>query len=223
MEIFVFLLIIISSTLVLLWPHLTSSSKSNTKRREYKKQKSYTRSKKDGDFERRLKIKEEIFDIHKRVVDDWTKNHYLDKVKTEMIGGTNVIIYRFENGDTLEVNGSYGKREVIYISGGYKKTYTLGILYWNEVVGLFNIIIRQCNNGTAKKRSRFRNHQSHKSKPKTNEHPKKELYLKLLQNVELREKNLRGMSKDHPDRDELENELKAIKSKVNSMKKKYNF
>jgi len=171
-------------------------------------------------------VMDEVFALAERIARDWKLNRYTDKVSTRNYRGKVSLYYRFEDGTDLEFNNSYGERHMIHTTRTQKITYTLSPSTWAQMVSLMNTLVEQCNNGIAKDRGRTRTKPSGSSSQTTNphaNHPKWEKYYNLTQTIEARKDNLAKMSKNDPDRPQLENELNVAKTTAKKLKEKYNF
>jgi len=147
----------------------------------------------------------EIYVILDRLADDWSENKYKDKLDTT--NNDTAILYKFEDGKTVEVSDGY----LIYNNLKEVKKFTFGRDVCEAILTNFSTIADQIKNGKAKERKRSFNH------------TKKDTYNTLLETIEIRKTQLSKMDFDDPDRKMLENELEVVNEKATSMKLKYNF
>lgn len=161
-----------------------------------------------------------------RIIRDFYSNKYRDKYSTPKEDGETTFRYTFEDGDTFILRGN----RIVYDFGNQRITYTVGLILKNRFVELANRIIASDYNTrpTGQKSNQNSNQQQSRArqKPKENKyssHPKGGLYQRLKDTVDLRKKQLSEMSKGHPDRTVLENELTAAETKLKKMQSDYKF
>ena len=70
------------------------------------------------------KIQKELFDIHNRMVKDFNDNPYHDKYETKILIGSTHFLFRFENGDKLDLDNN---GELIFETKTGKVKYILGV------------------------------------------------------------------------------------------------
>jgi hypothetical protein len=171
-------------------------------------------SKRKAEQERRKLIEKEINDIYERLISDFTKNPWRDKITIKT--GPLIIEYKFDNGDELKLDGNK--------LGYLKWTYTISREFVNLFLTLLNKLIemsrsRYNSNDGYHKYNTDRNKKTNKSTG----HPKEGLYNTLKQTIIQRKEQLRKLPPNHPDRKSLENELANAESKLKDMKDRYKF
>lgn len=203
-----------------------------------------------GEFEKYLKEKKEKKDKEKKIINDinnlydsisndFYKNPYIDKFSSRP------LIYKFENGDTFQIN-DFLEMKFTSISKGITTTYTISWQISNRFFDLINRIISvakkrpsahsnssgsssggsSSGGSSSGNRSRYNNtdpNNKEKINNKYSNHPKGKLYQTLKDTISQREAQLKSMSKNHPDRESLENELRNAKTRLEDMKIKYKF
>lgn len=190
-----------------------------------------------GEFEKYLKVEKEKKDKEKRILNDinnlydsisndFYKNPYIDKFSN------NPVTFKFENGDIFELRPLEIK--FTSISKGIITTYNVSWQINNRFYDLINRIIpasrkrpsTNSNSSSNSNRSRYNNtdpNNKEKVNNKYSNHPKGKLYQTLKDTISQREAQLKSMSKNHPDRESLENELRNAKTRLEDMKIKYKF
>lgn len=166
------------------------------------------------------KLKKEINDLADSIIRDWNGAIYADKIETP---GNRTVIYKFENGDTVFYRGdtlkyTTSKREVIY---------TIGLLYRSKFTKILNRmveIINEGNTSTRKSKSNFSGSYKHTStytsSSNNNKSPRQRRYDIIVETIKLRKEKLAKMSKNDPERNILENELRAAERKAEEIKNK---
>jgi hypothetical protein len=172
--------------------------------------------------QKQQKIKKELDDLYSAIVKDFSSNPYNDKYSTPIRNGNVCFDYKFENGDTFEMCGN---------KINYKKsTYTVGTTSKDRFVKLCNNISQHgrkrpggskswssgSGSGSSDSGSRY------SSKTKSDD-PNRARYDKLVDNIKLREEQLKKMSKTDKERTALENELDNYKRAAERMKTKHKF
>lgn len=170
---------------------------------------------------KRKEIDKEINDLISSITKDWNASIYADKVKTP---GNGHVTYRFENGDHILFTG----KTLIYTTSKHKMQFTLGIMYQSVFRKFFNRIVEIINSGKTSTRSSYSKSYSNYSggqvpppqnpKPSSSLDPKTRRYEVLMETIRLRKENLDKMSKNDPEREALENELKVAEKKAAEMK-----
>jgi hypothetical protein len=189
--------------------------KAEEQEREKERQRKRERERKE---QQQKEIEKELDDLFNLMVSDFSKYPYGDKISTPIINGNVAFHYTFEDGKKVKIEGNK-----IYWSG---LIYTVSILTKNRFVNLANEMIKkqQRRSGGSKQQSDKGYSQSQGTHGKANTgHPKEPLYNTLKQTIKQREEQLGKMSKTHPDRASLENELENAKKKLQDMKTKYQF
>ena len=156
------------------------------------------------------KIEKELDDLFKSMVRDFSNNPYNDKFSTPRRNGNVCFDYRFENGDTFKMC----ENEITWGGG----IYTVGLTWRNKFVSL-------CNEISSKARQRpggSKSSSGSSSRTRTTD-PNRDRYDKLVDNIKLREQQLKVMSKTDPQRSALENELDNYKRAAKRMKDRYQF
>jgi len=164
-------------------------------------------------------IERELDDLINRVINDFNTYRFSDKYMVK--DGT--FIYTFEKGDKFTV-GNDGKLSY----NGF--TYTLGLLAKTRFINLANNIINAKGQRNRDQKGQNQNNQggqrqassTYKETPKTGD-PKRDKYNLLKDKIRQREDQLSKMSKTHPNRSGLENELQAYKRVRDKMKSDYKF
>lgn len=179
------------------------------------------KKKKADDIERDLNI------LYRNFVNDFNSAPYNDKFDTPLKGGETSFEYRFENGNTILI---YGKNLIFTdVISGFRTSYTLSLLWANIFIKKANEIIHSAV--TRKGRSYSQSQKSsqssqnsyvHKETPKTGD-PIRDKYNLLNDKIRLREEQLKGMDKNNPDRESLENELKSYKKVRDRIKQQNKF
>lgn len=172
--------------------------------------------------QRQKRITKELDDLFSSIVKDFSNNPYSDKYSTPRRNGKVCFDYKFENGDTFDMCD-----DQINYKGS---TYTVGITYRNKFVNLCNEIVGKVRPrpGGSKSWSGGRSSGSssggsrYSSKTKSDD-PNKDRYNKLMDNIRLREEQLKKMSKTDSERTALENELDNYKRAAKRMKDRYQF
>ena len=183
------------------------------------------------------KLKEEIEKIYIILRSDYLismiKIDFINRVKSD---GSS-FSYRLTDGSVIDF--TY-KDKVLYL------TYTSPFLYndrkykitnkelidkfidkANDIINYSNRI-KDIKNAEENRRRKYYEQAAkpkpkQESKPKHSNHPKWSIYQTLVQTVSSRQHHLRTMPKNDPNRQTLENELKAAESKMNLFKQKYGF
>ena len=140
------------------------------------------------------------------MIKDFSNNPYSDKYSTPRRNGKICFDYKFENGDEFQMC----ENEIKYKNS----IYTVSNTYRNKFVNLCNEIAQKGR--TRPSGSRY------SSKTKT-EDPNKDRYNKLMDNIRLREQQLKKMSSVDPERTALENELDNYKRAAKRMKDRFQF
>jgi hypothetical protein len=166
--------------------------------------------------QKQKEIKKELDDLFKLMVNDFSKHPYNDKISTPTINGETAFHYTFEDGRKVKIEGSK-----IHWGGSI---YTVG--KWTKIkfVKLANEMIQKSiNRPNGHRQSSSGQSQRAQQRKSHTGHPKEPLYNTLKQTIKQREEQLGKMSKTHPDRTPLENELENAKRKLQDMKDKYQF
>lgn len=154
--------------------------------------------------QRQKKVTKELDDLYSALIKDFSNNPYSDKYSTPRRNGKICFDYKFENGDEFQMC----ENEIKYKNS----IYTVSNTYRNKFVNLCNEIAQKGK--TRPSGSRY----SSKS-----EDPNKDRYNKLMDNIRLREQQLRKMSSVDPERTALENELDNYKRAAKRMKDRFQF
>ena len=169
-------------------------------------------------------IERELNNLYNSIIRDFTTNRYNDKYETKSVKGKITFYYRFENGDKFEMCDN----RISYIDSKYQHGYTVGLIWRNKFIRLCNEIISKGgirgssgHKGSDSKQKSYSS-STYKETPKTGD-PKRDKYNLLKDKIKQREDQLRKMGKNDPDRQGLENELKAYKRVINNMKDEYKF
>lgn len=160
------------------------------------------------------KIKSELDKLFNDLVSDFSNNPYTDKYSTPKKFGRVCFHYKFENGDTFEMD----ENEIKYKNS----IYTVGIFYRNKFVSLCNEIVSKGRTRPGGSKYWSGGSSSSGSKQKSND-PNRDRFDKVKDNIKLREEQLRKMSKTDPQREALENELDNLKRALKRMKDRYQF
>lgn len=167
------------------------------------------------------KVKSELDKLFNDLVSDFSNNPYTDKYSTPKKFGRVCFHYKFENGDTFEMD----ENEIKYKNS----IYTVGIFYRNKFVSLCNEIISKgrtrpggSSSGSSSSGYNYYKQKSKHYKQKSND-PNRDRFDKVKDNIKLREEQLRKMSKTDPQREALENELDNLKRALKRMKDRYQF
>lgn len=172
--------------------------------------------------QRQKRITKELDDLFSAIVKDFSNNPYSDKYSTPRRNGKVCFDYKFENGDTFDMCDD----QINY----KRSTYTVGLIYRNKFVNLCNEIVGKgrprpggskswsgsSSSGSSSSGSRY------SSKTKSDD-PNRDRYNKLMDNIRLREEQLKKMSKTDSERPALENELDNYKRAAKRMKDRYQF
>jgi hypothetical protein len=172
--------------------------------------------------QKQQKIKKDLDDLYSAIVKDFSNNPYFDKYSTQIRNGNVCFDYKFENGDTFNICGY----KITY----KKSTYTVGTTSKDRFVKLCNNISQHgrkrpggskswssgSGSGSSDSGSRY------SSKTKSDD-PNRARYDKLVDNIKLREEQLKKMSKTDKERTALENELDNYKRAAERMKTKHKF
>jgi hypothetical protein len=167
--------------------------------------------------QRQKRIAKELDDLFSAIVKDFSNNPYSDKYSTPTRNGKVCFDYKFENGDTFDMCDD----RINYKNSSY----TVGTLYRNKFVSLCNEISgkgRTRPGGSKSWSSGSSSGSRYSSKTKSDD-PNKDRYDKLMDNIKLREEQLKRMSKTDPDRGALENELDNYKRAAKRMKDRHKF
>ncbi len=162
------------------------------------------------------RLAKELDDLFDALVKDFSSNPYSDKYSTPKRNGNVCFDYRFENGDKFSICGN---------KIDYKNSlYTLGSLYRNKFVNLCNEIGSKGRTRPSGQKSWSSNSSGSRYSSKTKSvDPNKDRYDKLMDNIKLREEQIRKMSKTDSERTALENELDNYKRAAKRMKDRYQF
>jgi hypothetical protein len=186
-------------------------------RKEKERQRQRTREEKIRKEQRQRKREEELDDLFNLMLSDFRKYPYRDKFSTPRINGNIAFHYTFENGKVVKIEGNK-----IYWNSVIP--YTVGTIILNRFVTLANEMIQKSKNRpNGYKQSNSGQSQRAQQRKSHTGHPKEPLYNTLKQTIKQREEQLGKMSKTHPDRTPLENELENAKRKLQDMKDKYQF
>jgi hypothetical protein len=169
--------------------------------------------------QRQKRITKELDDLFSAIVKDFSNNPYSDKYSTPRRNGKVCFDYKFENGDTFDMCDN----KINYKNS----TYTVGLIYRNKFVNLCNEIVGKGRTRPGGSKSWSGGSSSgsgsrYSSKTKSND-PNRDRYDKLMDNIKLREQQLRKMSKTDPERSALENELDNYKRAAERMKTRHKF
>jgi hypothetical protein len=169
--------------------------------------------------QRQKRITKELDDLFSAIVKDFSNNPYSDKYSTPRRNGKVCFDYKFENGDTFDMCDN----KINYKNS----TYTVGLIYRNKFVNLCNEIVEKGRTRPGGSKSWSGGSSSgsgsrYSSKTKSND-PNRDRYDKLMDNIKLREQQLRKMSKTDPERSALENELDNYKRAAERMKTRHKF
>lgn len=175
-------------------------------KKEKKKQREYKPE--NHDKERQMALETEIEALSDRIIRDWNSAIFSDKIDTP---GDGVVIYTFENGDTIH----YQLDTLKYDTGTTRVVYTMGLLWRSQFTGIFNRIVEIINNRQAGTRRRV---YTQTAQPESSD-PKTRKYQVLQETIRLRKESLAKMRKNDPNRTALENELKAAERVASLMQK----
>lgn len=161
--------------------------------------------KKEQEHER---VKKELDDLFKYLVDDFSSNQYNDKYETSRENGNVCFIYTFENGDDFKMCDN----KITYKNSKF----TVGLIYRNKFISL-------CNEIAGKGKRRPGGRKSYSKSKRTYDDPNRNRYEKLKDNIKLREEQINKLPKLDSERKFLENELDNYKRALKRMKDKYQF
>lgn len=152
-------------------------------------------------------LKKEINALADAIIADWNSAVYADKVRTPSTGG---VVYMFENGDKVFLKGDTLK----YSTRSKNSEWTIGLMYSSRFTTIFNRMVQIINDGHVGRRNRTYTRSSKTGYSGTNRR-----YNILMDTIKLRRENLAKMKRNDPDREAMENELKAAERMAESMKK----
>jgi len=180
--------------------------------------------------DKQRRIRESIRALRESISLDWDKAPYFDKINYPKRNGVTCIVYKFENGDSIDLeNNILISEKSDSVKTPYIVTYTLSSISTNVFVKLFTDISGKGKRRPKKKTvKRFvvgsKTHNKTKAKRVGNsDHPKGGMYDKLLDDIDEKEAKLKGMQKTDTRYYGLENEIKYSKKMAARMKLKFKF
>jgi hypothetical protein len=177
----------------------------------FRKQREEQLKREKEEQEKQNRIKKIMDDLFNEIVKDFSNNPYSDKYSTPRRNGLVCFDYTFENGDKFSICGNEIK---------YKNyTYKVGSFYRDKFIGLCNEIGKKGRQRPGRNNS----NRTSSSYRKKSDDPNKDRYDKLMDNIKLREQQLRKMSKTDTERTALENELDNYKRAAKRLKDRYKF
>lgn len=198
---------------------------------------------------RQRKINQELDDLYDRMIKDWTRNPYTDKVSTPNIRGEVHFHFRFENGQTFKIEGN----NLVFSNVA---TFTINPFTRSRFVNLANHFTNNSTTRPSKSSSSsdyfdfddffsdfkqgygqrqgfgggYNSGKSQSDQSKTdqqarsqNTHPKAGRYNSLLDTISDRKRQLSNMKKSDSSWEALNNELQAAIRTTSNMKEKYKF
>lgn len=198
----------------------------------------------------RSDIEAMLIKIHNNMVRDFNSNQKRHSNWTTIVGGKSHFHYSFQNGDLLDLDED-GKLYLTRVGRG-TTTYILDVISANIKSKFTNTTNAIKNKKQEKKqetkyswkdfgkafedlddddeydfwneyRNKYSNFFNDNSYTSDKNHPKREVYDTLLATIKSRKEHLSNLAMNHPDRISLQNELNVAISKMEDMKKKYNF
>jgi hypothetical protein len=194
-----------------------------------------------------------LIKIHNNMVRDFNSNQTRHSNWTTIVGGKSHFHYSFQNGDLLDLDEDgklyltrVGRGTTTYIldviSANIKSKFTNTTnaiknkkqekkqetkYSWRDFGKAFEYLDEDDEDYFWKefhnKYSDFSNIYGNNSSTFDKNHPKREVYDTLLATIKSRKEHLSNLAMNHPDRISLQNELNVAISKMEDMKKKYNF
>lgn len=167
--------------------------------------------KKEEQEQDQIRIQQSLIELLSEWKKDFTNNPYFDKIDTYKRDGKNAYIYIFENGDTLHLF----KDELTYGN----TIYTLGLLWLNRFVEYANFTI---DNQLSRPFGKAKNSGDNYLKSGKTEHPKWAIYYKLVVTFRTQKEHIETITSVGT-KVIAENELEAMKGRIEQMQNTYGF
>lgn len=173
--------------------------------------------------ERVYKSREFVYEIPELIRKDWNDNPQDSKVwsKGKTVGL--IAVYRFTNGDEVELHQTLLIKSIVYKrKGGKSYRHDCYSHQYSRIVEMLNKVIGKTNGHKTSNNDSRGNTPPKKKNPK-HDHPKWDRYWGLILNIRQRTANLEDIPKGDPNRSGLINELNSAKRQAKRMKDKYKF
>lgn len=214
-----------------IWLGIKKSNEEKQRREEEKKKKNIK--------EEEERLYKELGNLYDRMVSDWSKSPYKNKVSSKAIGrDLYEAKYVFETGESIRfLDNGVNKMEIYFIDSSKNSASLLlsGKGFRQKFIDLINSMARSGKSRPSDSRNDYRNdnrnnNQSNRnynsnvdSEPTKTGDVKKDKYNLLNYQIKKREDDIRKLNKNDSNRPSLENELNSYKRVRDKMKKEYKF